>query len=49
MRNWVNDWRQSFNLDRKIAIEKYNDSCDLNGDGKCDIIDLSILLYYINR
>ncbi len=28
---------------------KGNGRCDLNFDGKCDIIDFSILLYYIDR
>jgi len=49
VKNWVDDWRQSLSLSRKTATRKYGDSCDLNGDENCDIIDLSILLFYIDR
>ena len=37
-------WRQS--LVNPSAVSK-NELCDLDGDGLCDIIDLSVLLYYV--
>lgn len=37
---WVTEWREK-------PLEEAR--CDLNGDGKCNLIDLSILLYYVGR
>ena len=37
-------WRQSLISPQNVS----NDSCDLNDDGRCDIIDLSVLLYYVD-
>jgi hypothetical protein len=40
---WVNSWR------RVLRKETNEMNCDLNSDGRCDLKDFSILLYYINR
>lgn len=37
---WVTIWR-------KKSPEEMN--CDLNGDAKCNLVDLSVLLYYVQR
>lgn len=39
VRRWIDAWRD------KEGLEK----ADLNGDGECNLIDLSILLYYVGR
>jgi len=40
---WVNHWRQT------LGVQSNRLSCDLNLDKRCDLIDFSILLYYVNR
>lgn len=48
---WVNEWKESiitlgqYNVDRDVDISK----CDLNEDNRCDVRDLSILMYYVER
>lgn len=37
---WVSEWREK---------PPEGGKCDLNGDGKCNLIDFSILLYYVGR
>lgn len=44
---WVEDWRQW--LARITSPTGGAISCDLNADGICNLIDFSILLYYIGR
>lgn len=39
---WLSSWRQA--LDSRRA-----GTCDLDHDRDCDLVDLSILLYYVNR
>lgn len=36
---WVNSWRG----DKEVAV------CDIDSDGKCNIVDFSILMYYVDR
>ncbi len=46
---WVNDWRRF--VTEVVAgkeVQKLG-SCDLNFDKKCNLVDLSILLYYIGN
>jgi hypothetical protein len=43
IRTWVEGWRY-FNINFPVVSGK--DSCDLNGDRICNVVDLSILLYY---
>lgn len=56
VRAWVEDWK--FNIEIQTAYAKGEiveedvlkpEKCDLNNDGVCNVIDLSILLYYIER
>lgn len=42
---WVEDFYQ-YTI-KKLRQEKH--VCDLNADGRCDLVDFSILLYYIGR
>jgi len=51
---WVKEWKEI--LKEEIALVKGEaiiprkiKRCDLNRDGRCDLIDLSILLYYVGR
>ncbi len=44
VKSWVGSWRASIGSEGKTTI-----ACDINGDKSCDIIDLSLLLYYIER
>lgn len=45
---WYKWWKISFEIeiDDLNEYETSIDSCDLNRDGVCDIVDFSILLYY---
>jgi len=43
VKSWVDEWR------KVLFKEKEPKNCDLNRDRRCDLIDLSILLYYIGR
>lgn len=56
VKTWVEDWK--FNIEIQTAYAKGEiveedvlkpEKCDLNNDGVCNVIDLSILLYYIER
>jgi len=43
LKKWVNSWRTAL-------VEKIERlTCDLNNDGQCDLIDFSVLMYYIGR
>lgn len=50
-RIWFDDWTvfREKNLDFEIDTPDFGLSCDLNDDGRCDLIDFSILMYYVNR
>lgn len=37
---WTSIWRGI------VIEEEFDGDCDLNGDGECDVIDFSILMYY---
>lgn len=45
---WVSGWREYLKI---LAGENVAQApkCDINKDGKCDLFDLSVLLYYINK
>jgi len=43
LKKWVNIWRTAL----VEKIEKL--TCDLNNDGKCNLVDFSILMYYVGR
>lgn len=57
VKSWVDEWREA--LKEEIAIARgevapgatprRTEKCDLNRDQRCDLIDFSILLYYIGR
>jgi len=48
---WVDEWRvvvvEALEPEKTKVEEPFR--CDLNGDGECNLIDLSILLYYVGR
>jgi hypothetical protein len=54
-KKWFDVWKST--LEDQIAagnqgsqaINKTTWTCDLNGDGGCDLIDFSILMYYVGR
>jgi len=53
VKNWVDDWKEV--LTEEIAVKngetiKVNGrKCDVNSDGRCDIKDLSVLLFYVEQ
>jgi len=52
-KDWVEKWRQAI-LEETIQGEgviltKKEWGCDLNGDGRCDLKDFSVLLFYVGR
>jgi len=56
VKTWVDDWK--INIEVETAYAKGEiiedklvrpEKCDLNNDNVCNVIDLSILLYYIER
>lgn len=48
--NWVTAWRNSIISNLKLSNEPKNiGACDANTDGTCDLKDLSILLYHVDR
>jgi hypothetical protein len=51
VKTWVEEWRSA--LGEEISPEalatKKTKNCDLNHDKVCNLVDLSILLYYIGR
>ncbi|MFH1970765.1 MAG: hypothetical protein ABIJ05_00050 [Patescibacteria group bacterium] len=56
VKTWVADWKIYIEVETAFAkgeiIEEdvlKPEKCDLNNDGVCNVIDLSILLYYIER
>lgn len=50
---WVNDWKEVLAEELIVSngetIQTKGRKCDVNNDGRCDIKDLSILLYYVER
>lgn len=53
VKNWVEEWRQTILEEAAMAekgmSDKKNRKCDLNKDYKCNLKDLSILLFYVER
>lgn len=54
VKSWVDEWRVV--LQEEVALAKGEaivprklKKCDINRDGRCNLFDLSILLYYIER
>lgn len=52
-RSWVDDWKvilaKEFAVREGEAIPTKGRRCDVNKDNRCDIKDLSVLLYYVER
>ncbi len=52
---WVEDWRQVLHdelkalAEGKILSPEEERKCDLNADRRCNLLDFSVLLYYIER
>ncbi len=44
VKSWVGSWRASTESSNRTTA-----TCDINGDKACNIVDLSLLLYYIER
>jgi len=42
VKSWVEEWKETL-------IGKRPKKCDVNQDGRCNLVDLSVLLYYIGR
>lgn len=56
VKTWVEDWKINIEVETAFAKGEISEKevtkpekCDLNNDGVCNVIDLSILLYYIER
>lgn len=58
VKTWVEEWREALSkeisdLSSATTLKKESlkevEKCDLNRDSRCDLIDLSILLYYVGR
>lgn len=53
LRIWVDEWKnalaEELSPKGKTSLETGNKKCDINGDGECNLKDLSILLFYIER
>lgn len=51
VKRWVDEWKSFIKEDIAGEIELAEEfrNCDLNQDGRCDLVDLSILLYYVGR
>lgn len=51
VKKWAVNWRSYLAIIRggqKAGKEKY-ETCDLNHDGVCNLVDFSVLMYYVNR
>ncbi|MFC1624768.1 hypothetical protein ACFL15_00080 [Patescibacteria group bacterium] len=48
VRKWVDSWGE-VGTDEIPEDIKIASTCDLNGDRKCNLIDFSILMYYVER
>ncbi len=48
---WVGEWREYLKMltGETVFQEGFSLKCDINKDEKCDLFDLSVLLYYISR
>ena len=50
---WVDDWKNALMEELGQAKEQLAQNkikkCDINGDGRCDLKDFSILMAYIGR
>ena len=46
---WVDEWREYLKslTGEIVAQEGFSLKCDINRDEKCDLFDLSVLLYYV--
>ena len=48
---WVNEWQiavvEALEPEKAKVEEPFR--CDLNRDGECNLLDFSILLYYVGR
>jgi len=54
VKNWVNEWKDALVeeiavAENKIPEKKKIKRCDINNDNKCNLTDLSILLFYIQK
>lgn len=56
VKTWVDDWKINIGVQTALAKGEISEediyepeTCDLNNDKVCNVIDLSILLYYIDR
>lgn len=54
VKSWVEEWREAIKEEFALAKEeevtpRKIKKCDINRDRKCDLFDLSILLYYVGR
>ena len=51
VKTWVEEWRSALveEISPETLATKKTKNCDLNHDKVCNLIDLSILLYYIGR
>ncbi len=48
-KDWVEQWRQQIAEEAKGVPGQKQWQCDLNRDYKCNLTDLSILLFYVER
>lgn len=51
VKKWVEEWKEFIKEDIAgiVRPEEEFKNCDLNQDGRCNLVDLSVLLYYIGR
>lgn len=53
IKSWVDDWKSNL-MEAELKVSKTSrkvteKKCDVNDDGNCDLIDFSILLFYVGR
>jgi hypothetical protein len=46
---WVDEWKKTLAMTQNPNTEIHTGKCDLNNDGKCDLRDFSILMFYIDN
>lgn len=51
IKNWIVSWKSILTVDKELSNENNGQphKCDINQDQTCNLTDLSILLYYIDR
>ncbi len=49
VQTWIREWTAVFVEHGETRVPEGKIACDINQDRRCDLFDLSVLLYYIDR